>query len=107
MVEVDREEVEKALTPSCHHSVAGVVNVSPGIGTLSKAAVGQLIQHTLQGGGRGGSERGSGGGGGEWEVARLVGIFLTAHEDQVFQRVRESVIVVSLSSYDNTRARHT
>lgn len=50
MVEVDGQEVEKSLAPRCHHGVASVVHVRPGIGALCQATVGQEVQHTLEGG---------------------------------------------------------
>ena len=40
VVQVDWHEVEEPLTASCCHGVAGVVNISPCIGTLGETAIG-------------------------------------------------------------------
>ena len=40
VVEVDREKVKEPFVACSHDGVAGVVNVSPGIGALREATIG-------------------------------------------------------------------
>lgn len=49
VVQVDREEVEEALTARRGHCVACVVHIGPGIGPLGQTAIGQKVQNTLHG----------------------------------------------------------
>mmetsp|Transcript_117189 Transcript_117189/g.326489 ORF Transcript_117189/g.326489 Transcript_117189/m.326489 type:complete len:247 (-) Transcript_117189:79-819(-) len=72
VVQVDRQNLQEALTASGVHGVASVVDIGPSIGSLSQATVGQHIQDSL------------------------VGIAFTAQEDEMFQCVRATVIIECL-----------
>ena len=41
------EEVEESLAAGSGHSIAGVVNISPGVGALRQTPIGQQIQYSL------------------------------------------------------------
>lgn len=103
VVEVDREQVKESFTPCSRGGIAGVVNVSPGISSLREAAVGKLVEDTLDGGG--GRKVTT-----EWIMDRMVSgrddascpylvrVLLTTHEDKMFQCVGKTVVIMGLSS---------
>ena len=48
MVHVDWQQFEESIRASVGHGVAGVVSLCPGIGARGEAAVGKLVQDTLE-----------------------------------------------------------
>ena len=70
VVGVDGQQVEAALVPGRRHRVARVVRRRPRIRAPRQRAVGELVQDTLE------------------------GVELAAHEDGVFERVRQPVVLV-------------
>ena len=72
MVQVHRQDVKEPRGSSCVDSVAGVVRVSPGIGPVRQASVGEQVQYLL------------------------VRVVLATQEDEMFQRVRQTIIISCL-----------